>query len=75
MKSKTVIQKPMGKRWGRCGWQRHAQKGGSSSAQLCVLAGCEKQLSSCQQGKTTGRHCTGLRVRDRDRESDGQRIE
>lgn len=75
LKSKSVIQKEMGKRWGRCGGQRQAQKGGSSSAQLCVLAGCEKQLSSFQHRKATGRHCTRPRERDGDGESDGQRFE
>lgn len=55
--------------------QRQAQKGGSSSAQLCVLAGCEKPLSSCQHRKPTGRHCTRLRGRDGDTVSEGQRFE
>lgn len=48
------------------GVQRQAQRGDSPSAQLCVLAGCEKPLSSCQHRKPTGRHCRGLRGRDGD---------
>lgn len=38
-----------------------ARGGGSSSAQLCVLAGCERPLSSCERRKPTGPHCTRLR--------------
>lgn len=52
------------------GVERHARGGGSSSAQLCVLAGGEKQLSSFQHRKATGRHCTTEIEGDGGRETD-----
>lgn len=57
----SVMEKKRGGGGGLCGKQSPSQRGGSFSAQLCVLAGCEKLLPSCQHRKPTGRDCARLR--------------